>query len=178
MTSLALFLPPEKCNCKLLLTLCFWFLAWIAIASFCSRGTVEICAWSGKSGLGLSTSICLHESVDVVQSSGSMKCLASSQINMPKSALQIKLKSSQKSLQSWMFKNWTINLFQVVYRRANVNTLWIGLEQIGEKCLCLWIYFKRTKKMYTEGYVWRYLFGITKGIPVWQGNVTQFSVII
>lgn len=44
--------------------------------------------------------LCLCESVDVVQDSGSMKCLASSLFNISKSALQIKLKSSQKYLQS------------------------------------------------------------------------------
>lgn len=44
--------------------------------------------------------LCLCESVDVVQDSGSMKRLASSLFNISKSALQIKLKSSQKYLQS------------------------------------------------------------------------------
>lgn len=40
------------------------------------------------------------------------------------------------------------------------------------------IIFQKNKNKYTEGYVWRYVFGIMKGIPVWQGNVTQFSAII
>lgn len=106
----------------LILILCLCFSAWIAIDSLCSRGTMKVCTQSGRLGLGLSQGpmfvwkyrcslrFSFHEVF--------VTCLTTypSQVG-----LQIKLKSFQKSLHSWMFRNWTINLFQRIYHRTSTK---------------------------------------------------------